>query len=198
MLITWRRSSPPTDDLKDLDVNTAFWCIFMSVTLQAAVHLGRDFVQNLRSVKNQSSTSVDKLFRTIEKLVVDQTEIAGLSTIDWNQPVWKESSLLRDGAVHIMKSKTYVFAYSVLCLGGICIVPVQAWNGFWRHDIVGKLMGYEWKDFQGFTTLGNLDEIQKMMAELMFEPEQFQGGSSSCSGTMLLFGNTRKIVLRIS
>ena len=36
-------------------------------------------------------------------------------------------------------------------------------------------MGYEWKDFQGFTTLGNLDEIQKMMAELMFEPEQFQG-----------------------
>ena len=36
-------------------------------------------------------------------------------------------------------------------------------------------MEYEWKDFQGFTTLGNLDEIQKMMAELKFEPEQFQG-----------------------
>ena len=32
----------PTDDSNDLDVNTAMWCIFMSVTLQAAVHLGRD------------------------------------------------------------------------------------------------------------------------------------------------------------
>ena len=125
----------PTDDLKDLDVNTASWCIFMSVTLQAAVHYGRDFVQNLRSVKNQSSTSVDSLFRTTEKLVVDQTEIGGLSTIDWNQQVWKESSLLHDRAVHIIKSKTYVFAYSVLCLGGIFTVPVQAWNGIWRRDI---------------------------------------------------------------
>ena len=32
----------PTDDLKDLDVNPAIWGFFMSVTLQAAVHLGRD------------------------------------------------------------------------------------------------------------------------------------------------------------
>ena len=43
----------PTDDLKDLDVNTAIWCIFMSVTLQAAVHLGQDFTENVRSTKNQ-------------------------------------------------------------------------------------------------------------------------------------------------
>ena len=32
----------PTDNLKGLDVNTAIWGIFMTVTLQAAVHLGRD------------------------------------------------------------------------------------------------------------------------------------------------------------
>ena len=31
----------PTDQMKNLDVNTAFWCIFMSVTLQAAVHFGK-------------------------------------------------------------------------------------------------------------------------------------------------------------
>ena len=40
----------PTDDLKDLDVNTAIWCEVMSVTLQAAVHLGRDYSLGLRSV----------------------------------------------------------------------------------------------------------------------------------------------------
>ena len=44
---------------------------FMSVTLQAAVHLGRDYLQNLRSVKNQSSKSVKQLFRTTEKLIKD-------------------------------------------------------------------------------------------------------------------------------
>ena len=53
----------------------------MSVTLQAAVHLGRDYLSNLRSVKNQSSKSAEQLFRTIDKLIKEQTEITGLSTI---------------------------------------------------------------------------------------------------------------------
>ena len=36
-------------------------------------------------------------------------------------------------------------------------------------------MEFKWKKFPGFTTLGLLDEIQKMMTELRCEPEQFQG-----------------------
>ena len=83
----------PTGDLNDLDVNTAIWGIFISVTLQAAVHLGQDYLQNLRSVKNQSSKSVEQLFRTTEKLIKDQTEFAGLSRIDWKQPMWRETTL---------------------------------------------------------------------------------------------------------
>ena len=55
----------PTDDLFDLDENNATWCIFMNVTLQAAVHLGRDYVENLRL----------KLFQVTERLIMDQTEI---------------------------------------------------------------------------------------------------------------------------
>ena len=70
-----------TDNLKDLVVNTAIWGIFMSVTLQAAVHLGRDYSLNLRSVKNQSSKSVEHLFRTTEKLIKEQTDITGLSRL---------------------------------------------------------------------------------------------------------------------
>ena len=89
MYLTWKVFSiarriydrKPTDDLKYLDVNTAIWCIFMSVTLQAAVHLGRDYLLNLRSVKNQSSKSVEKLIQAIDKLIKEQTEITGLSTI---------------------------------------------------------------------------------------------------------------------
>ena len=36
----------------------------MSVTLQDAVHLGQDYSQNLRSIKNQHLKSVKQLFRT--------------------------------------------------------------------------------------------------------------------------------------
>ena len=35
--------------------------------------------------------------------------------------MWRQSSLLCDRAVRIMKSKTHVFADSVLCLGGIIL-----------------------------------------------------------------------------
>ena len=82
----------------------------MSVTLQAAVHLGRDCSLNLRSVKNQSSKSVEQLFRTTEKVIKEQTEFTGLSTIDWDELRWRESSLLCERAVRIMKSQKYVFS----------------------------------------------------------------------------------------
>ena len=41
--------------------------------------------------------------------------------------------------------------------------------------IDGEQMEFGWKNFPGFTALGILSEIQKMMAELKCEPEQFQG-----------------------
>ena len=76
---TYDRS--PLDDLKGLVVNTAIWRKFVSVTLQAAVHLGQDCSGNLRSIKNRPLKSVNQLFRTTERLIKDQAEIAGLSTI---------------------------------------------------------------------------------------------------------------------
>ena len=36
-------------------------------------------------------------------------------------------------------------------------------------------MDFEWKIFPGFTTLGILEEIQKLMTELHCEPEQVKG-----------------------
>ena len=55
-------------------------------------------------------------------------------------------------------------------------------NGFWKH-VISKISiestGNRWnssgKNFPGFTTLGILAEIQKMMAELRCDPEHFQG-----------------------
>ena len=82
-----------TDPMKDLGVNTAMWGIFMSVALQAAVHLGNDYTEYLRSTKNQNLKSVKQLFQMTGRLITDHTEITGLTTIDWKQPMWKGTAL---------------------------------------------------------------------------------------------------------
>ena len=56
-IVRQRYGPSPMDQMKNLDVNTAIWGIFMSVTLQAAVHLGKDYSENLRSTKNQPKES---------------------------------------------------------------------------------------------------------------------------------------------
>ena len=125
----------------------------MSVTLQAAFHLGRDYLQNLRSIKNQSS----KIRRRSQVC----PRLTGISCCGKNH-----SSLLCDRAGQILESQTYVFSDSVLCLGGIRTEPVQAWYLETRHlkeldRIDGEPMEFEWTNFTGFTSLGIPAGIQK-------------------------------------
>ena len=60
-------------------MNTAFCGNFMSVTLQAAVHLGKHYAEILRSNKDHTKKSLRQLFQVTERLI---TEITGLTTID--------------------------------------------------------------------------------------------------------------------
>ena len=95
-------------------------------------------MENLRFAKNQLLKSVKQLFQVTERLIKDQTEISGLTTIDYEQPTWISTTLLCDKAVEITNAKTYVFYDSVLCLGGISDQPVEAWkksNGTWKLAI---------------------------------------------------------------
>ena len=78
-----------TGNLDDLDVNTAIWSIFLNTTLQAAIHLGRDCAENLRFIENHLWKSVKHLFEETEKLIKNQTEISGLTTIDCKEHTWK-------------------------------------------------------------------------------------------------------------
>ena len=75
---------------KTLDLNAAIWSVFMSVTLQAAGHVGTDYTGNLRSTRNQSKKSLRQLFQVTRKLITDRTEITGITTIDWQQLMWRE------------------------------------------------------------------------------------------------------------
>ena len=123
-----------------------------------------------------------QLFQMTERLITDQPEITGLTTIDWQQPVWRETTLLTDRTVQFATSQTYVFSNSVLCLGGISDEQVKAWESMieWFLETrclkdLDRIDGeFEWKNIPGFTTLRSLDEIQKM-TKSNCETEQFKG-----------------------
>ena len=142
--------------------------------------------ENLRSTRNQSMRSLKQLIQVTGKLITDQTEITSIPVIYWQQQMWQRTTLLADKAVQFATAQTYVFSDSVLWLGGISSDPVRAWkdkiNLFmeshqfreWsRIDV--EPMEFEWNIFTGFTTLGILAEIQKMMTEIKCQPEHFQG-----------------------
>ena len=122
-----------------------------------------------------------------ERLITDRAEITGLTTIDWQQRVWRETTLLTDRAVQFANAKTYVFSDSVLCLGGISAEPVKAWESKikWFLEtrylkdldrIDGEQIEFEWTIFPGFTTLQILDENQKMMTDSKYDLEQCKRG----------------------
>ena len=70
----------------------------MNTTPQAAVHLGRDFLDNLRLTKRELLRAVKQLFQVTEKLIKNQTEISGLTTIHCEEFAWSATSLLCDKA----------------------------------------------------------------------------------------------------
>ena len=55
----------------------------MNATLPTAVHLGQDCEANLRYVKNILWNTAKQSFSEIAKLISGQTEITGLSSIDF-------------------------------------------------------------------------------------------------------------------
>ena len=87
------------DDMNDLDTNSWIWGMLMSVTLDAAVHLGKDCLENLRSAKNQPQRTTRQLFDVTKELNTDQTEIQGISKVDGHTHAWQRTTLLTDKAV---------------------------------------------------------------------------------------------------
>ena len=124
--------------------------------------------------------------------------------MDYKQPTMRSTTPLCDKAIEITNAKTYVFSDSVLCLGSMSDRPVEAWKNkikwHWEtrylkdlNRIYGEPMEFEWTIFQGFTTLGILEEIQQMMTELLCEPEQLSTeGSSSCQCATTLYGENKE------
>ena len=92
----------------------------MSVTMESAVFMGKNYLNNCHSIANTADLTLKQMFDISTKLVSEQDEISGLETIGWENHSWKYLSLLGDERIsNLQRTTVYVFSDSVLCLGKI-------------------------------------------------------------------------------
>ena len=162
----------------------------MSSTVEPSVFIGKNYTDNLHSIKNTlENLTLKKIFEISEQLILEQSdEIFGVFQISWESSPWKHLSLIGDEEViSLSYVNVYVFLDSVLSLGKMNENPQS--NYVWEdrltwfksspqyralNTIDGEPMEFEWNIFPGFTTLELVRERQKFMSK-MGEPEQFQG-----------------------
>ena len=77
--------------------HSVIWGMFMSVTLESAVFMGKNYLDNCHSITNTKDLTMKQMFDISEKLVSEQSdEIYGLKTINWQSSSWKYLSLIGD------------------------------------------------------------------------------------------------------
>ena len=163
--------------------------MFMSVALESAVFMGKNYSDNWHSIKNTKDLTMIHMFDISAKLVSEQDEIYGVKTIDWEGYTWKYLSLIGDEQViSLQRTKVYVFSDSVLCLGKILENPQSntAWEdrlAWFRSSpeyrdldrIDGEPMEFEWNIFPRFNTLQLSQEVKSLLLRLNETPENFTG-----------------------
>ena len=92
------------------------WGMFMSVTMESAVFMGKNYLNNCQSIVNTTDLTLKQMFDMSTRLVSEQDEISGLETIGWEDYSWKYLSLIgEERIINLQRTKVYVFSDSVLC-----------------------------------------------------------------------------------
>ena len=61
----------------------------MTVTMESAVFMGKNYLNNCRSIVSTTDLTLKQMFDISTKLVSEQNETSGLETIGWENPSWK-------------------------------------------------------------------------------------------------------------
>ena len=105
---------------EDEEKHSMIWRMFMSVTLESAVFMGKNYLDNCHSITNTKDLTLKQIFDISARLVSEQDEISGVETIGWENLSWKYLSLIfEEKIINLQRTKVYVFSDSVLCLGKI-------------------------------------------------------------------------------
>ena len=60
------------------------WVIFMAVTWESAVFMGKNYQNNCHSIANTTDLTLKQMFDISTRLVSEQNEISGFETIGWD------------------------------------------------------------------------------------------------------------------
>ena len=174
---------------ENAEKHSMIWGMFMSVTMESAVFMGKNYLNNCQSIVNTTDLTLKQMFCISTRLVSEQNEISGLVTIGWENHSWRYLSLIGDERIiNLQRTKIYVFSDSVLCLGKIFENPESndAWEqrlgwikssqscrNFDRID--GEPTEFESNIFPGFNTLQLSDKVKSLLYRLGETPENFTG-----------------------
>ena len=74
--------------------HSMIWRMFMSVTLESAVFMGKNYLDKCHSTTNTKDLTMKQMFDISARLVSEQDEISGVETIGWENHSWKYLSLI--------------------------------------------------------------------------------------------------------
>ena len=102
----------------------------MTVTMDSAVFMGKNYLNNCQSIVNTTDLTLKQMFDISMKLVSEQDEISGLETIGWENHSWKYLSLIGDERIiNLQRTKVYVFLDSLCVLVRFSKTPNRTRHG---------------------------------------------------------------------
>ena len=94
---------------EDGEEHSLIWGMFMAVTMESPVFMGKNFQNNHNSSVNTADLTLKQMFDISVKLVTEQDEISGLETIRWEKHSWKYMSLIGDERIINLQRKSTSF-----------------------------------------------------------------------------------------
>ena len=179
----------------------------MSSTLEASIFTGKNFSENLRSIKmTGNNLTMKQMFDISEKLIVGRSdEIYGVNPINWEDSSWKHLSLIGDEEViSLSHAKVYVFSDSVLCLGKMSEKSLS--NIFWEDKLtwfksspqyraLTQLMASQWNSSGIFSQdsphSSSATKSKSSCQQWAIHQNNLKDGSSSCRCSMTSYGDLK-------
>ena len=139
--------------------------MFMAVTMNAAIFMGKNFQDNQNSIMNTTDLTLKKMFDISTKLVSEQDEIFNVNTIHWEKHSWKYVSLIGyETIINLQRAKVYVFSDSVLCFGRVHQHPKS--NECWKDRTGWITTSQSCRDYDGIS--GEPTEFEWNTGRILF------------------------------
>ena len=198
----------------NIEENVLICGMFIFSSLQAAIHLGPNYLANLEAYKNTNFEDIQSLFNITQKLILEHSEeILNVHRLESASLSWTRSVLSHDQVIQWTKAKVLMYSDSVLCLVKMndSKGASERWEGQVEEfkmslsckeltGIDGETLEFGCNILPGFSLMQLLHKIQDDLRERNIDLRNSQTGSSSCQCSTTSIGQekeTMKFVFRL-